>query len=76
MHFFEREYYSLDRAAKELDCDTDDIIHLGVIGAIEICIKLNGFPSSLWISGAIEKEITDIISERASAFRFNITKPK
>lgn len=41
------EYFKLDRAASILQCDTDDLLHYGVIGAIPLCVMMRGFPSAL-----------------------------
>ncbi|HII2565370.1 TPA: hypothetical protein ACYZ3Z_002316 [Escherichia coli] len=35
-----RDYYPIERAAKLLDCDIDDLIHWAVTGCIRICIKI------------------------------------
>lgn len=53
------EYFKLDRAASILQCDTDDLLHYGVIGAIPLCIMMRGFSSSLAFIGG--KDIKDPI---------------
>ncbi|BEN51574.1 hypothetical protein [Serratia nevei] len=35
-------YCRLERAARILECEICDIIHLGIIGGIELCVMLNG----------------------------------
>ncbi|CRY83509.1 hypothetical protein [Yersinia intermedia] len=39
------EYCRLNRAAELLDCKIDDLLHWAEIGAIELCLKFNGFES-------------------------------
>lgn len=46
------EYFSLSRAANILQCDEDDLLHYGVIGAIPLCIMMKGFSSALVFLGA------------------------
>lgn len=41
------EYCNLTRAAEILNCKTSDIIHFIEIGAIETCLKLDGFEATL-----------------------------
>lgn len=53
------EYFTLDRAASILQCDTDDLLHYGVIGAIPLCVMMRGFPSALIFVGG--KDIQDPI---------------
>ncbi|MDH0384376.1 hypothetical protein [Citrobacter freundii] len=53
------EYFKLDRAASILQCDTDDLLHYGVIGAIPLCIMMRGFSSTLAFIGG--KDIQDPI---------------
>ena len=53
------EYFTLDRAASILQCDTDDLLHYGVIGAIPLCVMMRGFPSALIFMGG--KDIQDPI---------------
>ena len=53
------EYFTLDRAASILQCDTDDLLHYGVIGAIPLCIMMRGFSSTLAFIGG--KDIKDPI---------------
>ncbi|HBZ7708297.1 TPA: hypothetical protein MM074_001641 [Klebsiella variicola subsp. variicola] len=53
------EYFKLDRAASILQCDTDDLLHYGVIGAIPLCIMMRGFSSTLAFIGG--KDIKDPI---------------
>lgn len=53
------EYFTLDRAASILQCDTDDLLHYGVIGAIPLCLMMRGFPSALIFVGG--KDIQDPI---------------
>lgn len=53
------EYFKLDRAASILQCDTDDLLHYGVIGAIPLCVMMRGFPSALIFVGG--KDIQDPI---------------
>ena len=53
------EYFTLDRAASILQCDTDDLLHYGVIGAIPLCLMMRGFPSALIFVGG--KDIQDQI---------------
>ncbi len=45
------EFCSIHRAAEILKCRIDDLLHLGEIGAIELCVLLNGLPSSLMLRG-------------------------
>lgn len=42
MSLVERHYYPLDKAAKKLCCDEDDLIHFGAIGELEICAFIDG----------------------------------
>lgn len=51
------EYFTLDRAASILQCDIDDLLHYGVIGAIPLCVMMRGFPSALIFMGG--KDIQD-----------------
>lgn len=53
------EYFTLDRAASILQCDIDDLLHYGVIGAIPLCVMMRGFPSALIFMGG--KDIQDPI---------------
>ncbi|HIF6301398.1 hypothetical protein [Klebsiella michiganensis] len=53
------EYFKLDRAASILQCDTDDLLHYGVIGAIPLCVMMRVFPSALIFVGG--KDIQDPI---------------
>ncbi|HGF5589803.1 TPA: hypothetical protein ACF3DY_000924 [Klebsiella quasipneumoniae subsp. similipneumoniae] len=53
------EYFKLDRAASILQCDTDDLLHYGVIGAIPLCVMMRGFPSALIFM--VDKDIQDPI---------------
>ncbi|HCT9372857.1 TPA: hypothetical protein OUC12_000890 [Klebsiella quasipneumoniae] len=53
------EYFTLDRAASILQCDTDDLLHYGVIGAIPLCIMMRGFSSTL--AFIVGKDIQDPI---------------
>ncbi|WP_267615600.1 hypothetical protein [Escherichia coli] len=53
------EYFKLDRAASILQCDTDDLLHYGVIGAIPLCVMMRGFPSALIFM--VGKDIQDPI---------------
>lgn len=43
-------YCKLDRAAKLLNCEPIDLIHLGVVGGIELCIMLRGFYSEVFLT--------------------------
>lgn len=45
------EYFTLDRAASILQCDTDDLLHYGVIGAIPLCVMMRYFCSALVFVG-------------------------
>lgn len=45
------EYFKLDRAASILQCDTDDLLHYGVIGAIPLCVMMRYFCSALVFVG-------------------------
>lgn len=36
------EYYKLDKAASLLNCEVDDLLHWGEIGAIKLCLLLDG----------------------------------
>ncbi|WP_233469324.1 hypothetical protein [Enterobacter asburiae] len=51
------EYFTLDRAASILQCDIDDLLHYGVIGAVPLCVMMRGFPSALIFVGG--KDIQD-----------------
>ena len=67
------EYFTLDRAASILQCDIDDLLHYGVIGAIPLCVMMRGFPSALIFMGG--KDIQDPIEfyqehKGASSFLF------
>lgn len=42
------EYCKLDRAAKLLGCEVEDILHWGKIGAINICVKGIGSGRLVW----------------------------
>ncbi len=42
------EYCKLDRAAQRLECEVQDIIHWGEIGAISICVKDIGSGQLIW----------------------------
>ncbi|VUC76154.1 Uncharacterised protein [Raoultella terrigena] len=53
------EYFTLDRAANILQCDTDDLLHYGVIGAIPLCVMMRYFCSALVFVGG--KDIQDPI---------------
>ncbi len=53
------EYFTLDRAASILQCDTDDLLHYGVIGAIPLCVMMRYFCSALVFVGG--KDIQDPI---------------
>ncbi|HFD3105076.1 TPA: hypothetical protein ACF220_002358 [Klebsiella quasipneumoniae subsp. similipneumoniae] len=53
------EYFTLDRAASILQCDTDDLLHYGVIGAIPLCVMMRHFCSALVFVGG--KDIQDPI---------------
>ncbi|MBE0150223.1 hypothetical protein ABQ366_07280 [Serratia fonticola] len=43
-------YCKLDRAAKLLNCEPIDLIHLGVVGGIELCVMLKGFYSEVFLT--------------------------
>lgn len=43
-------YCKLDRAAKLLNCEPVDLIHLGVVGGIELCVMLQGFHSEVFLT--------------------------
>lgn len=67
------EYFKLDRAASILQCDTDDLLHYGVIGAIPLCIMMRGFSSTLaFIGGKDIKDPIEFYHERKgnSSFLF------
>ncbi|WP_116473822.1 hypothetical protein [Zobellella maritima] len=38
------EYCRIDRAARMLECEVEDIIHWGSIGAIRLCCHIDGIP--------------------------------
>jgi hypothetical protein len=52
------EYFTLDRAASILQCDTDDLLHYGVIGAIPLCVMMRYFFCLVFVGG---KDIQDPI---------------
>lgn len=35
-----RKYYSLEKAALNVGCDVDDLIHYAVIGLLQLCVKI------------------------------------
>lgn len=39
--FLPLEYCRLDRAARMLECEIDDLIHWGAIGAIDLCLQIS-----------------------------------
>lgn len=41
------EYCRIDRAARLLGCEVEDIVHWGAIGAIDLCVNLNFIPCRL-----------------------------
>ncbi|XPP73226.1 hypothetical protein ACN2AS_24225 [Serratia liquefaciens] len=41
------EYCSLRRAATLLGCEADDLLHWAEVGAIELCLKFDGFRATL-----------------------------
>ncbi len=45
-----RHYYSISRAARELDCEEDDLYHLAESGEINLCVKLHMHLFSLIIN--------------------------
>lgn len=46
--FFSLEYCKLDRASRLLGCEISDLLHLAEIGAIQLCLKTNGFDTVLY----------------------------
>ncbi|WP_258235593.1 hypothetical protein [Dickeya zeae] len=67
------EYFKLDRAASILQCDIEDLLHFGVIGAIPLCVMMRSFYSALVFVGG--KDIQDPIdfyheNKGASSFLF------
>lgn len=45
------EFCNIKRASEILKCTVDDLMHLGAIGAIELCIMFDNIPSSLLVRG-------------------------
>ena len=56
------EFCRLERAAKLLNCEVEDLLHWGVIGAIELCVLLNNAIASLCID-VNEEGLLKIISD-------------
>ncbi|MEE6418153.1 hypothetical protein V3H55_12865 [Klebsiella quasipneumoniae] len=65
------EYFTLDRAASILQCDIDDLLHYGVIGAIPLCVMMRGFPSALiFVGGKDIQDPIDFYHEHKGNFSF------
>lgn len=65
------EYFTLDRAARILQCDIDDLLHYGVIGAIPLCIMMRGFSSTLiFLEGKDIQEPIDFYHEHKGKSSF------
>lgn len=54
----EREYYLLEDAAVKAGCTSNDLIHFGAIGKLELCALMQGNPATehCWDSGPEENE--------------------
>lgn len=55
------EYCKLDRASRLLECDVEDIIHWGAIGAIKLCYWLDNEEVLMAFLTYVEKEKKEII---------------
>lgn len=64
-------YYKLDRAARHLECEIHDLIHLGVIGGIELCVMLSGLECEIITED--EGLIKNDVSVSHPAIRRNLT---
>lgn len=53
------EFCSIQRASEILKCSTEDLMHLGKIGAIELCVLIKNLPSTLMIRGFPRKKDFD-----------------
>lgn len=69
----ERLYYPLDKAAKKINCDVSDIIHLAANGYISLCFKFifdsihdSDFPFELYFPVDEDKLDEFILSEKVS----------
>lgn len=61
-----RKYYSLEKAAKELECDVDDLLHYASLGILQICVYIEinedeGF-SECFIDSDVDDELLESLS--------------
>lgn len=64
------EYCTVERAARLLGCEVEDINHWHEIGAIELCVRLDGAPCCAVVSPVIQPEqITDMPDELTDEVR-------
>lgn len=54
------EYCRIDRAARMLQCEVDDIIHWAEIGAVELTVKLNAVSCALCMDNDLWDEIEEL----------------
>lgn len=54
------EYCSLSRASQLLKCETSDLIHWGIIGAIDLGVNVRSLSGDLILDGSKNKEINSI----------------
>lgn len=61
------EYCKLDRAAKLLGCEVEDILHWGIIGAINLCVKDPGI--ARLIAGPVSDDHPDSVTFKIDSDR-------
>lgn len=63
-----QHYYSIHRAASELNCEEDDLWHLVEAGNIELCVNLRGRDATLVLDGGGENKTIDVF--RNDSFQY------